>query len=108
MIDTTNPEKRELARLVNQLIHTLRHECDGETEPCASIHRADRELQGFLTDHDNWKGDLSTADLGELVNEALSCSCGLWVERPGTRNHEANCDMWDPKADEFVQVSPPV
>lgn len=107
-ITNENPEKKELTRLVAALATALNHECDRETEPCKSIHLGITRLRHFFAEPKNWEGDLSMTDVGELFHEAMCCGCGLGVETLDSRQHVPDCDMWDPKADEFVQVSPPV
>lgn len=104
MIEKIDPQKTELARLVRRLIRVFKG--DNDPEDLEDAVKAHKELQGFIEKGWQAQAALSQADLGELVFEAVMCTCATVIEVDEGGQRHPNCDMWDPKASEFVQVSP--
>lgn len=90
MIDMSNPEKKRLAELVIELLRI--YKIGPDPEPL-------EKLREFIEKDWENQADLSYADMGELVFEAVMCTCETSIELPDGPAHNINCDMWDSKAD---------
>lgn len=101
MLDMRDPLKRELANRVARLFAAVDDVTRMPQEPepdvamanLAAMEPALRELRLFIADDWEAQADLSEADLGSLVLEALMCTCPIKVDRGS--GHDEDCTMRD-------------